>query len=262
MRKGEPIATAAAKAGMCETTARKYVRLGKLPSETKKPHTWRTRKDPFAAVWEEVEAFLKVNPNLEVKALFGELQRRHPDAFQPGQLRTLQRRVKQWRATEGPAKEVFFAQEYEPGDRAQSDFTCMNGLGVTIRGKPFPHLLYHFVLSYSNWETGTVCRSESFEALSEGLQQALHACGGVPRLHQTDSLSAAVRKLQRGGGEAFTDRYQALMRHCGMEARHTQVRSPHENGKVEQRHYRLKLAIKNQLILRGSHGFESRQAFV
>ena len=253
--------TAAAKAGMSEPTARKYLRLGKLPSETKKPQTWRTHKDPFADVWEEVRAVLKVNPGLEVKALLGELQRRYPGKFQPGQLRTLQRRVKQWRVTEGPPKEVFFAQEYEPGDRAQSDFTCMNELGVTIQGRPFPYLLYHFVLAYSNWETGTICRSESFEALSEGLQQALHACGGVPRLHQTDSLSAAVRKLQRGGGEAFTDRYQALMRHCGMEARHTQARSPHENGKVEQRHYRLKLTIRNQLILRGSSDFESRQCY-
>ena len=253
--------TAAAKAGMSEPTARKYLRLGKLPSETKKPQTWRTRKDPFADVWDEVKAFLEVNPGLEVKALFEELQRRHPGKFQPGQLRTLQRRVKQWRATEGPAKEVFFAQEYEPGDRAQSDFTCMNELGVTIRGEPFRHLLYHFVLAYSNWETGTVCLSESFEALSEGLQQALHACGGVPRLHQTDSLSAAVRKLQRGGKEAFTDRYEALMRHCGMEARHTQARSPHENGKVEQRHYRLKLAMKQQLMLSGSRDFESREAY-
>ena len=96
----------------------------------------------------------------------------------------------------------------------------MKELGVTIQGEPFPHLLYHFVLAYSNWETGTICQSESFEALSEGLQQALQACGGVPRLHQTDSLSAAVRNLKRGGGEAFTDRYEALMRHCGMEARH------------------------------------------
>ncbi len=249
LKKEEPIATAAAKAGMSETTARKYVRQGKLPSESKQPHTWRTRKDPFADVWEEVETFLQVNSCLEVKALFGELQRRHPGKFQAGQLRTLQRRVKQWRATQGPAKEVFFAQEYEPGDRAQSDFTCMNELGVTIQGEPFPHLLFHFVLAYSNWETGTVCRSESFEALSEGLQQALHASGGVPNVHQTDSLSAAVRKLQRGGGEAFTDRYQALMRHCGMQARHTQARSPHENGKIEQRHYRLKLAIRNQLIV-------------
>ena len=252
--------TAAAKSGMSEPTARKYVRLGKLPSETKQPHTWRTRKDPFADVWEEVKAFLEVNPNIEVKALFGELQRRYPDKFQPGQLRTLQRRVKHWKATEGPPKEVFFAQEYEPGDRAQSDFTCMNELGVTIQGEPFPHLLYHFVLAYSNWETGTICRSESFEALSEGVQNALHACGGAPRLHQTDSMSCAVRKL-RGGKEAFTERYQALMRHCGMEARHTQVRSPHENGKVEQRHYRLKLAIRNQLMLRGGSDFESRQAY-
>ena len=100
--------TAAAKAGMGEPTARKYIRRGKLPSETKKPQTWRTRKDPFADVWEEVKTFLKVNPNLEVKALFGDLQRRYPGRFQPGQLRTLQRRVKQWRATECPAKEVFF----------------------------------------------------------------------------------------------------------------------------------------------------------
>ena len=110
---------AAAKAGMSEPTARKYLRLGKLPSETQKPQTWRTRKDPFADVWEEVRTFLKVNPGLEVKALFEELQRRYPGKFQPGQLRTLQRRVKQWRAAEGPPKEVFFAQEYEPGDLAQ-----------------------------------------------------------------------------------------------------------------------------------------------
>ena len=89
----------------------------------------------------------------------------------------------------------------------------MNTLGITIQGMPFPHLLYHFVLAYSNGETGMVCRSESFEALSEGLQLALHECGGVPRFHQMDSLSAAVRKLGRGGGAAFTDSYQALMRH-------------------------------------------------
>ena len=195
---------------------------------------------------EEVKAFLEVNPNIEVKTLFGELQRRHPDKFQPGQLRALQRRVKQWRVTEGPSKEVLFDQEYEPGDRAQSDFTRMNELGVTIQGEPFPHLLYHFVLAYSNWETGTVCRSESFEALSEGLQQALHVCGGASKLHQTDSMSCAVRKL-RGGKEAFTERYQALMRYCGMEARQPQVRSPHETENVKQRHYRLKQTIRNQL---------------
>ena len=151
VKKEEPQMTAATKAGMSEPTARKYLRLGKLPSETKKPQTWRTRKDPFADVWDEVKAFLEVNPGLEVKALFEELQRRHPGKFQPGQLRTLQRHVKQWRATEGPSRrspeEVFFAQEYVPGDRTQSDFTRMIELGVTIRGEPFRHLLYHFVLA-------------------------------------------------------------------------------------------------------------------
>ena len=261
LEQGESIAIAARKSGMCETTARKYIRLGKLPSETVKPRTWRTRKDPFEDVWEEAKEFLEMNPNLEVTALFGELQRRYPGKFQPGQLRTLQRHVKYWKATEGPPKEVYFAQEYKPGDRAQSDFTCMNKLGVTIGGVPFKHKLFHFVLTYSNWQTGSVCRSESFEALSEGLQHALQACGGVPRLHQTDSLSAAVRRLRRRDGEAFTDRYQALMRHCGMEARHTQARSPHENGKVEQAHYRLKQAIANQLTLRGSSDFESQQKY-
>ena len=110
----EPIATAAARVGMCETTARKYMRLGKLPSEIKQPHTWRMRKDPFADVWEEVMSFLQVNPGLVVKEFFGELQRRYPSKFQPEQLRTLQRRVKQWRSTDGPAREVFFAQEHEP----------------------------------------------------------------------------------------------------------------------------------------------------
>ena len=118
VKKDVPITAAAAKAGMCETTARKYVRLGKVPSDTTKPHTWRTRKDPFAEVWDEARAFLEVNPGLKVKALFGELQRRHPGRFQQGQLRTLQRRAKQWKAMEGAPKEVYFDQEYAPGERA------------------------------------------------------------------------------------------------------------------------------------------------
>ena len=148
---------------------------------------FRTRKDPFEEVWEEAKGFLEMNPNLEVTALFRELQRLYPGKFQPGQLHTLQRHVKCWKATEGPPKEVYFAQEYKPGDRVQSDFTCMDKLGVTIGGVPFKHKLFHFVLTYSSWQTGSVCRSESFEALSEGLQNALQACGGVPRLHQTEA---------------------------------------------------------------------------
>ena len=81
-----------------------------------------------------------------MKVLFGELQRRYPDKFQPYQLRTLQQRVKHWNATEDSPKEVFFIQGYAPGDRVQSDFTCMNELSVTIQREPLPHLLYHIVL--------------------------------------------------------------------------------------------------------------------
>ena len=96
--------TAAAKAGMDPQTARKYRRLGKLPSEVSRPHGWRTRGDPFEDVWDWCRGQLELNPGLQAKTLFGALQRESPGRFQDGQLRTLQRRVKVWRATEGPAK--------------------------------------------------------------------------------------------------------------------------------------------------------------
>ena len=134
--------------------------------------------------------------------------------YPDGQLRTLQRRLKHWRATEGPPKEVFFTQNHEPGRLCASDFTHMAELGVTIAGEPFDHLVYHFVLTYSNWETGTVCFSESWESLGEGLQNALWELGGVPRQHRTDCLSAAVQADP--DPEMFTRRYQALLDHYGV----------------------------------------------
>jgi len=252
-------AAAADKAGMDEKTARKYVRTGKLPSEIEMEHTWRTREDPFAEVWEEVRKKLEINPGLEAKTLFEDLQRRYPGRFADGQLRTLQRQVKRWRALEGPPKETFFEQEYDPGKLCQSDFTWMNKLGITIAKQPFEHLLYHFVLPYSNWETGSPCFSECFEALSLGLQNALWELGGVPEEHQSDRLTTAVHKLDHP--EEFTQRYVGLLRHYGLKGRKTQPNSPHENGDVEQRHFRLKNAIDQALMLRGSRDFESRQAY-
>ena len=88
------LSTAAAKAGMDERTARKYRRLGKLPSEVRRLHDWQTRPDPFAEVWDEVRAKLEATPGLQAQTLFADLQRRQPGRFQDGQLRTLQRRVK------------------------------------------------------------------------------------------------------------------------------------------------------------------------
>ena len=143
----QTLSLAASKSGMDEKTARKYRRLKKLPSEVNKERDWRTREDSFQEMWEEVRSKLELNAGLQAKTLFKDLQRRHPGKFQDGQLRTLQRRVKEWRALEGPPKEVFFEQRHEPGELGQSDFTNMNGLGVSIQGQPFDHLLYHFVLT-------------------------------------------------------------------------------------------------------------------
>lgn len=259
LSKGHRLATAAARAGMAEKTARKYRQLGLLPSQAKTEHTWRTRADPFADVWPTLERLLQTNPGLQAKTLFTHLQRQHPGRFPDGQLRTLQRRVKRWRALAGPPKEVFFPQDYAPGERCQSDFTAMKALAVTIAGQTFDHLLYHFVLPYSNWETGAICFSESFESLSEGLQRALFKLGGAPRLHQTDRLRAAVCKARRPG--EFTERYRALLRHYGIAPQATQPYAPHENGDVEQRHYRFKDALDQALMLRGSRDFARRSDY-
>ena len=256
MQEEETVWKAASKSGMDEKTARKYLRTGRLPSETKAERDWRTREDPFEEVWEEVRSKLEVNPGLEAKTLFDYLQRKEPGRFSDGQLRTLQRRVKSWRGVEGPAKEVFFAQQYRPGELCQSDFTHLSSLGVRIQGRPFPHLLYHFVLPYSDWETGTVCVSEAFESLSEGFQQAVWKLGGCPWAHRTDRMSTAVHREVRP--EAFTDRYKALLKHYGMEGRYIQTAEPHENGDVEQRHHRFKKALDQSLMLRGSRDFGSR----
>ena len=247
---------AAAKADMDEKTARKYRQMGKLPSEIAKEHDWRTREDPFEGVWPDVRAKLETTPQLEAKTLFEDLQRQYPGQFADGQLRTLQRKIKAWRASEGPAKEVFFAQSHTPGKLGQSDFTNMNKLGVKINGEPFDHLIYHFVLTYSNWETGTVCFSESFESLSEGLQNALWILGGVPQMHRTDRLTTAVQKADHP--DEFTRRYQDLLDHYGIIGCKTNSNRPHENGDVEQRHHRFKRAVKQALLLRGSHDFTSR----
>jgi hypothetical protein len=257
--KGKSLIIAAAKADMDEKTARKYRNLCKLPSEVKVEHTWRTREDPFIDVWEDLEEKLEINPGLEAKTLFEDLQHRYPGKFADGQLRTLQRRIKVWRALKGPPKEVFFPQEHHPGELCESDFTHMDNLGVTIQGQPFNHLIYHLVLTYSNWETGTICFSESFESLSEGLQRALWELGGVPKMHRTDRLTAAINKLDNP--EEFTQRYKALLSHYNIKGCKTQSSSPNENGDVEQRHYRFKNALEQSLMLRGSSDFSTREDY-
>lgn len=244
---------AAAKAGMDSKTARKYLVSGKLPSESEAERSWRTRANPFERVWPEIEKQIAEQPGLEAKTILADLQRRNPGEFADGQLRTLQRHLKVWRATAGSGSEVFFAQQHVPGRLGQSDFTNMNELAITIGGQTLLHLLYHFVLTYSNWEAVTVCYSESFESLSEGLQNALWELGGTPQEHRTDRLSTAVNNMS--DEKEFTGRYEALLRHYGMSGQKIQAGKANENGDVEQRHHRLKRAIDQALLLRGSRDF-------
>jgi hypothetical protein len=253
------LAQSADKAGMDEKTARKYRKLGRLPSEVAPERVWRTRKDLFVEVWPEVHEQLQEAPGLEAKTLFVWLQTKYPGKFGNSQLRSFQRGVKRWRAAAGPAKEVFFSQVHHPGRLCASDFSHMNSLSVTIGGLPFDHLIYHFVLTYSNWESITICFSESFESLSEGLQNAVWGLGGVPQRHRTDRMSLAVNN--GSDMKEFTERYTGLLGYYGMAMEKIQPREANENGDVEQSHRRFKEAVEQTLLLRGSRDFESRAAY-
>ena len=249
---------AALKTGMDRKSAAKY-REGKMPRERRAARGWRTRLDPLAAVWPEVQAELERAPGLQALTLLTWLQERYPGQYGNELLRTLQRRVRHWRALAGPAKEVFFTQVHAPGRLGSSDFTYMNNLAVTIQGQRFEHMVYHFVLTYSNWEHVTICFSESFASLCEGLQNALWALGGVPQRHRTDRMTLAVHP--DGNPEAFTRNYQALLGHYGLVAEATNPASGHENGDCEQAHRRFKEAVEQALLLRGSRDFASREEY-
>lgn len=254
------VGLAALRAGLHRNTARRYRDLGKVPSEIKEPRSWRTRDDPFAEDWPAVVERLADAPELEAKILFEDLLSRRPDRYEPGQVRTFQRRVKAWRAQEGPAKEVFFAQEHRPGEALQSDFTWANELAITIGGEPFPHQLCHVVLPYSNWSWPTVCFSESLAALRRGVQTAVFRLGRVTHFHQTDNSTAATHDLQTGK-RGFNAEYEALMRHLGMEPRTIEPGQKHQNGDVEALNGALKRRLEQHLLLRGSREFASQEAY-
>jgi hypothetical protein len=260
-RKGSSQQVAAARAGMSERTARKYERVGKLPSELKRPHTWVTRANPFEEDWPWVVEQLERDPALQAATLFALLCEKHPGHYRPTQDRTLRRHIARWRALYGPDQEVIFEQRHTPGERAQSDFTHMEDLGITIAGEAFSHMVYHFVLTYSNTEAASICFSETFEALAEGIEKALWHLGGVPAQHRTDHLSAAVRQLRKEEQEDWTVRYQALMAHYGMQPTWNNTGVAHENGDVEQSHHRFKQAVDQALRVRGSRDFATRAAY-
>ncbi len=251
---------AAAKAGVSVRSARRIEQQTTLPSQ-REPRHWRTRSDPLAGVWEtELLPLLRSAPALTAVTLLEELQRRYPERFGSGLLRTLQRRVRRWRALEGEEREVFFAQEHEPGRLGLSDFTDARELAVRIAGEALDHRLYQFALAYSGWRhVEVVLGGESFVALSGGLQNALWALGGVPVEHRTDSLSAAFNNLAER--EELRRRYEDLCTCYGMRATRNNLGASHENGSIEARQGTIKRFIEQALLLRASREFASLQEY-
>lgn len=255
LRRTDPIVKAAAKAGFSSATAYRIEQDPPLPSR-KAAARERRRPDPLVAVWEsEIVPLLRGAPGLRPIAVFEEMLRRHPE-LGAGVRRTLERRVRAWRAQHGPEREVIFRQVHEPGRLGLSDFTDMAGLGVTIAGEPLPHRLYHFRLAWSGFEHAhVVLGGESYVALAEGLQNALWALDGAPLEHRSDSLSAAFRNLEREAREDLTRRYDALCVHYGMQPSRNNLGVAHENGSIESAHGHLKKAVEDALLLRGTRDF-------
>lgn len=266
LMEGKTQEAAAAAAGMSERSARSW-HAGPLPSEGKKPRTWRTRKDPFEEVWstriepllvDDKEGVLQGTTILEAL----NKERSAGEKFDEGQVRTLQRRIRDWRALHGPPREVFFEQDHPPGREGAFDFTNCNELGVTIQGEPFPHLLFEFVLSFSTWTWICLASGETFEALVSGFQGALRNLEGRPAVVRSDNLSAATHEL-KGGGRELTKRFQAVLDHYdNMKSTRIAPGKSNENGGVEQRHNRTKSALRQALKLRGSSDFESPEAYL
>jgi len=256
LKKTNTTATAAARASISIATAYRIENDPRLPSQKKTPRG-RRRADPLGRIFEtEVVPLLKAAPGIRPVAIFEEMMRRHPDLGN-GIRRTLERRIRAWRAVHGEEQEIIFRQSHEPGRVGLSDFTDMGKAGVTIAGQPLDHRLYHFRLAYCGFEHAHVLLGgESFVALAEGLQNALWFLGGVPREHRTDSLSAAFRNLDRQAQQDLTRRYEELCRHYGMTPTRNNAGIAHENGAIEGVHGHLKRAIKDALLLRGSGDFD------
>ena len=183
--------TSAAMAGMSIRSAQKW-QCGPLPSETGQERWWRTRTDPFGGVWEEEILPLlqgEAAGRLRATTIIEWLEDKFPGRFSASQLRTMQRRLQDWRALNGPDQEVYFPQEHPPGREAQIDFTHCNSLGVTIGGRPYRHLLFQLVLSHSGWRYAEVVAGETFLALKQGQlpgqgAQVEHHPGSWPHLHR------------------------------------------------------------------------------
>jgi transposase InsO family protein len=259
-KEGHSQIASAAKAAISERTARR-IDTGQLSTEVPAERHWRTRQDPLEEVWtQELVPLLSENPGLLPATLFEFLCDNYPGRYDNKILRTLQRRIKSWKAKHGPAKDVIFRQIKVPGRLGLSDFTWLKNATITLNGQVFKHLLYHYRLAFSGWCYVKVnCGGESFTALSTGLQNAFWRSGGVPLEHRTDSLSAAYNNLAEK--QKLTSRYEDLCRHYGIKATRNTPGLSHENGAIESPHGHLKRRLCQALLLRGSNDFSSLEEY-
>jgi len=250
LRTDHPQMTAAAKAGLSIATARRIELDPRPPSAKQQRRVYRTRPDPLDGLWdEEILPLLTAAPGLRPITLFDELARRHPDRIGPSFRRTLERRVADWKALHGSNRNVIFPQTQQPGRMGLSDFTDANGLGVIVGGQRLEHRLYHFALAFSGFEHAEVILGgESYAALANGLENALHLLGGVPREHRSDSLSAAFRNLAMPDAEDLTRRFAALVAHFAMVPTRNNRGVAHENGAIESRNGHVKTRIPSDGI--------------
>jgi len=262
-RQTDGVAVAAAKASFGKSTA--YLLEGVGPASRAPMIRERRRPDPLIDIFDaDVVPMLTGAPELRSVAIFEELQRRHP-SLDPGVRRTLERRIRAWRAVHGADQEVIFRQLHEPGRMGLSDFTEVGDLGaqtVTIAGQRLDHRFYHFRLAYSGFEhVHVILGGESFVALAEGLQNALWALGGVPRQHRSDSLSAAFHNLDKDAREDLTRRYDGLCANYGMEPTRNNRGVAHENGSIESPNGHFKNALMDALLMRGTSEFSDLDTY-
>jgi len=248
---GETQELAAAKSGMSISSG---YRTEKGLRKPKKPRIHRTRIDPIVDIWEsDLLPLLQAEPTLTGLTLWEYLDDNYPEEYSYSLLRTLQRRVADYKLEHGPSKDVIFRQSFPAGVQGMSDFTHPD-TKITIAGIEFEHIIYQFVLTHSHHRYAQVMRGgESFSALSEGLQNAFAHIGGVPLESKTDSLSAAYKNAYEE--KTLTDNYSKLCQHYGLKAIRNTKGVSHENGSVETANRALKHRIDQAIKLRGSHDF-------
>jgi hypothetical protein len=251
---------AALKSGMSLRTARNYLNGGKHLKETKqRTRTWETRKNPFEFAWPEIIELITKDDGLQAKTIFQHIRTKYPETFKDSQLRTLQRRIKEWKVLNGlKAKPVMFLQDIKPGLQSQSDYTYCNGLKVTIKGKVFNHLLYHFMLPYSRWEHVEICHSESFKTLSTNYTKAVVKLGAIAPEHRTDNLGAAV---VIGSNKIFQKSWLKFLAYYTVKPSSNNPYCSNENGSVEKSNDIFKNALDQRLRLRGSREFNSTEEY-